>query len=1074
MAHQDEPEAVMAFRSSLADLTFNSKPHISMLTMLAEENKIHAVDIVRCIEQRIREIKHDQKLPLLYLLDSICKNVDNAYTKLFTQNIVSNFCHVFDKADEKTRLSLYKLRQTWKDIFPASKLHSLDVRVKREYDPQWPVTATSNDDNPSQSTPAVEVRTPAVHFNPKFIAPAPVVAPEMVKELALRDQVIKRQNEELRRLKEEQEQREREAAARRALQAKAQATVRSKSPPSDPRVDPRIRNRNSTARTNKRTRSPSPGPPAGRRLNSVVTKKAPKELPSPAKAARQTAAATLRSMPKIPKLSKARDRKQKVFNHPKPSSDPLSELIPSTSAPVMVSESHRAAPPTRPPIPAASVHDAVVSINAPLSTSLAPPIRAANPFASWEAGPRDVDYRHEFEAIMTEASHRVRTGLMTTLEHDTLLQRMRLMQQSMEKPLETRPEQTMLVDGKPRKLFYLDDSTSLILMNAPINATFAELIKMDPNSLDPRLIGFEGKPTKVFIDSDLGSQEFVELEFNNQPQTFLHNDHPQQIKFGGPAREIVLNGRSYQAKFGGPAIQVTFNGDTEVLQHTLRLDGPPPRVKISDVSRVDLWNRLVVQETQPPLPVAPLAQPPPLSQGIMQPMLPPPHMMGAPYHQMHMGMQPQPTISTSMVHAAPIVQSRLPPPQQQQAPPAAPPLSSNVSDLLQRLMSYGLIKNKPEEKAPSAAEAKGSPLRRDSPMVPDEDSQPSVPDAPLKLEVESLKVARPMLVASLYNGIQCTNCSLRFLPKEMDRDASKKTKYAKHLDWHFRQKRKELKPGVAGSTLKRAWFYPLNLWLQFKAVSDGDDAADNLFGGDAKDDEQDQAEESWVRATTDEENYCVVCHEPFEQVWSQEEEAWLWKNAKIHEDKFVHPICVVDMYVKASDVNDADERELSKLAINENVDELMGSEEGQAEQSKEQVQMESNSTSYQSVVREISDEIANLANMELNYDDIKQEAVEEGKIEIENQVEADAGEEAAVEEVEEVENETNGVATESEREDVGDQDEQEEQVQAAESQMSEVRESNLGSRGLDEIDKSVVSRVVKDEEHEMSAICSVM
>jgi len=50
-------EAVDDFKSSLADLTFNSKPLINMLTMLAEENAQHSEQIVKVIEEHIRLVK---------------------------------------------------------------------------------------------------------------------------------------------------------------------------------------------------------------------------------------------------------------------------------------------------------------------------------------------------------------------------------------------------------------------------------------------------------------------------------------------------------------------------------------------------------------------------------------------------------------------------------------------------------------------------------------------------------------------------------------------------------------------------------------------------------------------------------------------------------------------------------------------------------------------------------------------------------------------------------------------------------------------------------------------------------
>jgi len=50
-------EAVDDFRSSLADLTFNSKPLINMLTMLADENSQYAERIAQVIEEHIRQVK---------------------------------------------------------------------------------------------------------------------------------------------------------------------------------------------------------------------------------------------------------------------------------------------------------------------------------------------------------------------------------------------------------------------------------------------------------------------------------------------------------------------------------------------------------------------------------------------------------------------------------------------------------------------------------------------------------------------------------------------------------------------------------------------------------------------------------------------------------------------------------------------------------------------------------------------------------------------------------------------------------------------------------------------------------
>lgn len=44
------------YRSSLEELTFNSKPLINMLTVLAEENYSYASDLVRLIESQVYQV----------------------------------------------------------------------------------------------------------------------------------------------------------------------------------------------------------------------------------------------------------------------------------------------------------------------------------------------------------------------------------------------------------------------------------------------------------------------------------------------------------------------------------------------------------------------------------------------------------------------------------------------------------------------------------------------------------------------------------------------------------------------------------------------------------------------------------------------------------------------------------------------------------------------------------------------------------------------------------------------------------------------------------------------------------
>jgi len=135
--------------------------------MLAEENSDYGQVIVQVICDRIKKVNVDQKMPALYLLDSILKNIGGNYVTIISKYIVEVFCHTFESAnDERKRMQLFKLRNTWTQYILAKCLYDLDVRTSKT-DPNWPVVAPS-------STPAVKsttsvTPTPKVHINPKFL-----------------------------------------------------------------------------------------------------------------------------------------------------------------------------------------------------------------------------------------------------------------------------------------------------------------------------------------------------------------------------------------------------------------------------------------------------------------------------------------------------------------------------------------------------------------------------------------------------------------------------------------------------------------------------------------------------------------------------------------------------------------------------------------------------------------------------------------------------------------------------------------------------------------------------------------
>ncbi|KAH3757770.1 pre-mRNA cleavage complex 2 protein Pcf11 [Pelomyxa schiedti] len=130
-AAQLSPEAA-EYESELEGLTINSKPIINSLTIIAGENMDAAPDIVATIERRIETAPSNQKLPALYLLDSIIKNIGGAYVNLFARNIVNTFIRTFVGVDDSTREALLRLLRTWQQqpIFPMAAVRAIEVALR--------------------------------------------------------------------------------------------------------------------------------------------------------------------------------------------------------------------------------------------------------------------------------------------------------------------------------------------------------------------------------------------------------------------------------------------------------------------------------------------------------------------------------------------------------------------------------------------------------------------------------------------------------------------------------------------------------------------------------------------------------------------------------------------------------------------------------------------------------------------------------------------------------------------------------------------------------------------------------
>lgn len=437
------------------------------------------------------------------------------------------------------------------------------------------------------------------------------------------------------------------------------------------------------------------------------------------------------------------------------------------------------------------------------------------------------------------------------------------------------PTRELYIDNEWYECFFGDPPVGVVLDNK------LHVFKIEGPAPQVRIGNLRNDLVVGKVDMYIDVTTVVTLFLDSQVQTFFINNHIHTIQFADYLLTVLIDNIPFPVEYGAMPTKYQLSNSEHYIRFSVLPNGiKPGKVFIRDMVRTNAHRDLVspppesVVDTLPiPVSIPPVTGPiVPLMSLVPNPDLLPSAKIAVNNVSAPTGLENPPS--------GLITDTSNPPPAISVAAPTATTTTSsntlgnlNINDLFQKLLDSGIL-NKTAEPAAAKDKEKITPVLLSHP--------------------ETLKKRQSAIVHALFSGMQCSSCGVRFPPEQT-------MKYSQHLDWHYRQNRRER--DSARRAHSRKWYYDVSDWIQYEEIENLDDREKNWFETqqtemDSTNDESNQRTDSplpcCVAGPDEHDKCCEICHDQFETFFNEETEAWHLRNAIRINGHTYHPVCYQD------------------------------------------------------------------------------------------------------------------------------------------------------------------------------------